>query len=117
MSVQYRVVVGKKDERVDGDDASDVVFSVPVAVAASAGFDASVEFMRGRVKATGFRFSGPRWTACSSAIERILRTSFVDVALRRGRSPWAATLRSVIQSSTISGVRSMSRTEPSRGTM
>ena len=53
MSVQYRVVVGKKDERVEGDDTADVVFSVPVAVAAEPRFDATVEFMRGRVKATG----------------------------------------------------------------
>jgi hypothetical protein len=53
VSVQYRVVVGKKDERVEGDDASEIVFSVPVAVAAEPGFDATVEFMRGRLKATG----------------------------------------------------------------
>lgn len=53
MSAQYRVVVAKKDERIDGPDDADVVFSVPVAVAAAAGFDATVEFMRGRVKATG----------------------------------------------------------------
>ena len=53
MSAQYRVVVAKKDERVDGPDDADVVFSVPVAIAAAPGFDATVEFMRGRVKATG----------------------------------------------------------------
>lgn len=53
MSVQYRVVVAKKDERVDGPDDAEVVFSVPVAVAAEDDFDATVEFMRGRVKATG----------------------------------------------------------------
>lgn len=53
MSAQYRVVVGKKDERVAGDDTADIVFSAPLAVAAAAGFDATVEFMRGRVKATG----------------------------------------------------------------
>ncbi len=53
MSAQYRVVVAKKDERVDGPDDAEVVFSVPVAVAAAADFDATVEFMRGRVKATG----------------------------------------------------------------
>lgn len=53
MSAQYRVVVGKKDERVDGPDDAEIVFSVPVAVAADPGFDATVEFMRGRVKATG----------------------------------------------------------------
>lgn len=53
MSVQYRVVVAKKDERVDGPDDAEVVFSVPIAVAADDDFDATVEFMRGRVKATG----------------------------------------------------------------
>lgn len=52
-AVQYRVVVGKKDERVEGDDTDGIVFSAPVAVAAEPGFDATVEFMRGRVKATG----------------------------------------------------------------
>lgn len=53
MTVQYRVVVGKRDERVDGPDDADVVITVPVAVAESGGFDAAVEFMRGRLKATG----------------------------------------------------------------
>lgn len=53
MSVQYRVVVAKKDERVEGPDDADIVLSVPVAVASEADFDATVEFMRGRVKATG----------------------------------------------------------------
>ena len=53
MSVQYRVVVAKKDERVDGPDDAEIVMTVPVEVAVEAGFDATVEFMRGRVKATG----------------------------------------------------------------
>jgi len=53
MSTQYRVVVGKNDERVDGDDKADVVMAVPLAIAAAADFDATVEFMRGRLKATG----------------------------------------------------------------
>ena len=53
MSVQYRVVVAKKDERVEGPDDAEIVVSVPVAVAAAADFDATVEFMRGRLKATG----------------------------------------------------------------
>ncbi len=53
MSTQYRVVVAKKDERVDGPDDADVVLSVPVDVADSDGFDATVEFMRGRLKAVG----------------------------------------------------------------
>ncbi len=53
MSVQYRVVVAKKDERAQGLDDADIVMTVPVAVAAESGFDATVEFMRGRLKAVG----------------------------------------------------------------
>ena len=53
MSVQYRVVVAKKDERVAGPDDAEIVVTVPVAVAATDDFDATVEFMRGRLKATG----------------------------------------------------------------
>ena len=53
MSVQYRVVVAKQDERIEGPDGADLVLSVPVAVASDEAFDATVEFMRGRLKATG----------------------------------------------------------------
>lgn len=53
MTAQFRVVVAKKDERVDGPDDADVVMTVPLAVAESDDFDATVEFMRGRLKATG----------------------------------------------------------------
>ena len=53
MTIQYRVVVAKKDERIEGPDDADVVLSVPIAVAADEAFDATVEFMRGRLKATG----------------------------------------------------------------
>jgi hypothetical protein len=53
MTVQYRVVVGRKDERVEGPDGADVVITVPVDVARADGFDATVEFMRGRLKAAG----------------------------------------------------------------
>lgn len=53
MSVQYRVVAAKKDERIEGPDDADIVFTVPVAVAADPEFDATVEFMRGRLKAAG----------------------------------------------------------------
>lgn len=53
MSVQYRVVVAKKDERAQGLDDADIVMTVPVAVAVESGFDATVEFMRGRLKAVG----------------------------------------------------------------
>jgi hypothetical protein len=53
VSVQYRVVVGKKDERTEGPDDADVVIAVPIEVASLDDFDATVEFMRGRVKAAG----------------------------------------------------------------
>lgn len=53
MTVQYRVVVAKKDELVDGPDDAEIVLSVPIAVATADGFDATVEFMRGRLKAAG----------------------------------------------------------------
>ncbi len=53
MSVQYRVVVAKKDERVDGPDDAETVITVPLDVAAADDFDPTVEFMRGRLKAAG----------------------------------------------------------------
>ena len=53
MSVRYHVVVAKKDERVEGPDDAEIVMTVPVAVAAATDFDATVEFMRGRLKASG----------------------------------------------------------------
>jgi hypothetical protein len=53
MSVQYRVVVAKKDERVDGPDDADAVFTVPLADAGAEGFDPTVAYMRGRLKASG----------------------------------------------------------------
>jgi hypothetical protein len=53
VTAQFRVVVTKKDERVAGPDDATVVVSVPLAVAAEPEFDATVEFMRGRLKATG----------------------------------------------------------------
>lgn len=53
MSVQYRVVVAKQDERAEGPDDADIVMTVPAAVASADEFDATVEFMRGRLKAVG----------------------------------------------------------------
>jgi len=51
--VQYRVVVGKKDERVDGPDDADLVLTVPLDVVLTDGFDATVAFMQGRLKSAG----------------------------------------------------------------
>ena len=53
MSVQYRVVVAKKDERVEGPDDADVVFTVPLVDAAADEFDPTVAYMRGVLKASG----------------------------------------------------------------
>jgi hypothetical protein len=53
VSVQYRVIVAKKDERVDGPDDADVVVTVPIADAAAEGFDPTVAYMRGVLKASG----------------------------------------------------------------
>ena len=53
MSVQYKVVVAKKDERVDGPDDAEIVITVPLVDAAADDFDPTVAFMRGKLKAVG----------------------------------------------------------------
>jgi hypothetical protein len=53
VSVQYRVAFSKKDEHVEGPDDASIVVTVSAAVVAEDGFDATVEYMRGRLKATG----------------------------------------------------------------
>jgi putative sterol carrier protein len=53
MSVQYRVVVAKKDERIDGPDDADIVMTVAAVDAAADDFDPTVAFMRGKLKAAG----------------------------------------------------------------
>ena len=53
MSVQYKVVVGKKDERVDGPADAEIVVTVPADIATADGFDPTVEYMRGKLKAAG----------------------------------------------------------------
>jgi len=53
MSVQFRVVVAKKDERTTGPADADVVVTVPLADASEPGFDPVVAYMRGALKASG----------------------------------------------------------------
>ncbi len=53
MTNQYRLVVAKKDERVEGPDDAEAVFTIPVADAREPGFDATRSFMRGRLKVAG----------------------------------------------------------------
>jgi len=52
-AVQYRVVVAKKDERVEGADDAELVVTVPLAVVTADDFDPAVAFMRGRLKSAG----------------------------------------------------------------
>ncbi len=52
-TVQYRVVVAKRDERVDGPDDAELVVSVPRDVVLDEGWDPAVAFMRGKLKSTG----------------------------------------------------------------
>ena len=52
-AVQYRVVVAKKEERVEGADDAELVVTVPLAVVAADDFDPAVAFMRGKLKSVG----------------------------------------------------------------
>jgi hypothetical protein len=53
MSAQYRVAVSKGNERVEGPDGADVVFTIGVKDVAAAATDPAVAFMRGVLKASG----------------------------------------------------------------
>ena len=52
-TVQYRVMVGKKDELVDGPDDADVVITVPLTEVIADGFDPTIAYMQGKLKSTG----------------------------------------------------------------
>jgi hypothetical protein len=52
-TVQYRVILGKKDEVVEGPDDADLVVTVPLDVVRDDGFDATVAYMQGRLKSAG----------------------------------------------------------------
>lgn len=73
MTAQYRLAVAKKDERVEGPDGADVVITVPVDVATADGFDATVEYMRGALKASGH----------TGQLLELLRSREVDDAIAR----------------------------------
>lgn len=53
MTVRYQVVVAKGDQRSDGPDDAETTLTIPLAVVTEPGFDATAEFMRGRLKVTG----------------------------------------------------------------
>ena len=52
-TIQYRVIVGKKDEIVDGPDDADLVITVPLADVLTGDFDPAVAYMQGKLKSTG----------------------------------------------------------------
>ena len=60
-TIQFRVVMAKNDERVDGPDDADTVATIAKADAA---IDPTVAFMRGKLKITGP--TGPLFDALSS---------------------------------------------------
>ena len=75
MSVQYRVIVAKKDERVEGSEDADVVVSVPLVDAAADDFDPTVAYMRGVLKAsgdTGVILDALKSGAAADAISRLV---------------------------------------------
>jgi len=53
MSIRYKVVVAKQDERSEGPGDASEVFTVPLADAAGEDFDPTVAYMRGILKASG----------------------------------------------------------------
>jgi putative sterol carrier protein len=52
-TIQYRIIVGKKDEIVDGPDDADLVITVPLADVLTEDFDPAVAYMQGKLKSTG----------------------------------------------------------------
>jgi hypothetical protein len=76
-TVQYRVVVGKRDELIDGPDDADVVVTVPLTEVVAAGFDPTVAYMQGRLKSTG----------STGALFVLLRSGEAAEALSRLASP------------------------------
>ena len=53
MSIRCVVAVARSDERAEGPEDASVVVTVPLVVASEDGFFATVEYMRGRLKAKG----------------------------------------------------------------
>jgi hypothetical protein len=68
-TIQYRVILGKKDQVVIGPDDADVVITIP---REDCGLDPAVAYMQGRLKAaghTGVLFEALR----SGEVEKVLR--------------------------------------------
>ncbi len=76
-TVQYRLLLGRKDERIDGPDDADVVVSVALADVVAADFDPAVAFMQGRLKSVG----------STGALFELFRSGAAAAALSRLASP------------------------------
>jgi len=72
-TIQYRVIVGKKDELVDGPDDADLVVTVPLTDALADDFDPTVAYMQGKLKSTG----------STGALFDLLRSGAAQTALTR----------------------------------
>ncbi len=77
MTIQYRVTVTKSDERVEGPADAELVVTVPLADARDDEFDATVAYMRGRLKSTG----------STGALFDVLKSGAASDALKRLASP------------------------------
>lgn len=76
-TIQFRLVVAKKDELVEGPDGADTVATIALA---DADLDPSVAFMRGKLKITGP--TGPLFDALSSGEAKRV----IDGLVARARS-------------------------------
>lgn len=74
-NIQFRLVVAKKDERVEGPDSAATVATIALA---DAGLDPSVAFMRGKLKITGP--TGPLFEALSNGEAAIVIARLVSAA-------------------------------------
>jgi hypothetical protein len=72
-TIQYRVIVGKKDELVDGPDDADLVVTAPLTDVLADDFDPTVAYMQGKLKSTG----------STGALFELLRSGAAGTALTR----------------------------------
>jgi hypothetical protein len=73
-AIQYRIIVGKKDEIVNGPDDADLVITVPLADVLTDDFDPAVAYMQGKLKSigsTGALFDLIRSGAAATALTQL----------------------------------------------
>jgi putative sterol carrier protein len=73
-TIQYRIIVGKKDEIVDGPDDADLVITVPLTDVLTEDFDPAVAYMQGKLKSigsTGALFDLIRSGAAATALTQL----------------------------------------------